>query len=911
MRNIMSRMEEKDKAGVPKEDFETARDIATDSIPGVSETKDIISLGSNIGKGDYVGAGIDATSLALGAVPVVGDIARKGFKSLVAKDIKKATEFLKDTNLIDKWKKDNPNPKPQKRNPDVEKAANELLDGKITGKQYRSVVKENMPIRKIDEVPEIPTFTEIVGSLTSDKSKKGILGLNKKIEDGTRVASRLDIPAYEKHDKWIVSVHDAKNKKGIEGLDGDIIGYGKTAVLKNVEFKSNPQAASKISAKRADKGTIARIFGDYVNADPDKVAASAKKFLKDPEWTQVGYNPFRHGFFYDKDTGLPVKSAKEVLQVGPLVLAKNAKKFTISEAKKLGVKGGLKIRTSGKSQVVFNEGGVTMKKQMELFEDGGLKDEGGMVDEVSGNDVPSGSTREEVRDDIPAQLSEGEFVFPADVVRFIGLEKLMRLRQQAKQGLKQMEAMGQMGNSDEATMPDDLPFDETDLDIEDDLEYNTGGVVQAQRGTYIAPTVPTGSQPLGTTPMGAPPIPQQVGAGVSGTAFGTPYTPNVGKMYGAGATPYAPVTYTELLGPSAAGAPQTKNVRYVNEATNQTRMIPHLLNADGTIGDTLYPVPEGFVRQDEAPKEEAKKTQVQTAKVTPVESGDGPPSEESTGASLSFGGTKDPNNPGLQQNAITANISYNVTALGALGVLSGLGKVAQINQGKNVETIGNKFGLTTNPVEMSYGKGKPVSVTAKQYAAIKNSVYGKSAKDMKDRLSTLDALGKNQISFDAEKGVYTDSKGKEISLDSITQAGKDIADYISQEVSKGNKTANEVISGLTSSEIDAMMEHNTAVEDETSFSGKGTPTSIDLGYEEDREDEKQDYSDNNTSTSTGTSMGAADMGLGDISTDNDGGQASSDDGPDAADDPGFKQGGLAKRKIKPKYMKRGGLASKK
>src|SRR6056300_1719027 len=186
MRNIMSRMEEKDKAGVPKEDFETARDIATDSIPGVSETKDIISLGSNIGKGDYVGAGIDATSLALGAVPVVGDIARKGFKSLVAKDIKKATEFLKDTNLIDKWKKDKPNPKQQKRNPDVEKAANELLDGKITGKQYRSVVKENMPIRKINEVPEIPTFTEIVGSLTSDKSKKGILGLNKKIEDGTR-----------------------------------------------------------------------------------------------------------------------------------------------------------------------------------------------------------------------------------------------------------------------------------------------------------------------------------------------------------------------------------------------------------------------------------------------------------------------------------------------------------------------------------------------------------------------------------------------------------------------------------------------------------------------------------------------------------------------------------------------------
>src|SRR5210317_773 len=148
--------------------------------------------------------------------------------------------------------------------------------------------------------------------------------------------------------------------------------------------------------------------------------------------------------------------------------------------------------------------GGDMKKQMELFEDGGLKDEGGMVDEVSGNDVPPGSTREEVRDDIPAQLSEGEFVFPADVVRYIGLEKLMMMRQEAKQGLKQMEAMGQMGNSDEATMPDDLPFDETDLDIEDDLEYNVGGYVPAQQGAYIAPQVPM--------------------------ATGQPYTPNVGKM---------------------------------------------------------------------------------------------------------------------------------------------------------------------------------------------------------------------------------------------------------------------------------------------------------------------------------------------------------------------------------------------
>ena len=125
-----------------------------------------------------------------------------------------------------------------------------------------------------------------------------------------------------------------------------------------------------------------------------------------------------------------------------------------------------------------------MAKQMELFEpvergfdEGGLMDEGGTVDPVSGNDVPPGSTQEEVRDDIPAQLSEGEFVFPADVVRYIGLENLMRMRQEAKQGLAQMEAMGQMGNSEEATVEDNLPFDMYDLDVEDDaVEMAQGGM---------------------------------------------------------------------------------------------------------------------------------------------------------------------------------------------------------------------------------------------------------------------------------------------------------------------------------------------------------------------------------------------------------------------------------------------------
>jgi len=124
----------------------------------------------------------------------------------------------------------------------------------------------------------------------------------------------------------------------------------------------------------------------------------------------------------------------------------------------------------------------SMAKQMDMFDDGGLMDEGGTVDPVSGNDVPPGSTQEEVRDDIPAQLSEGEFVFPADVVRYFGLEKLMEMRQEAKMGLQRMEDMGQMGNSEEAIMPDNLPFGIDDLEMEDDaVGMAQGGMPMPQQ----------------------------------------------------------------------------------------------------------------------------------------------------------------------------------------------------------------------------------------------------------------------------------------------------------------------------------------------------------------------------------------------------------------------------------------------
>lgn len=111
-----------------------------------------------------------------------------------------------------------------------------------------------------------------------------------------------------------------------------------------------------------------------------------------------------------------------------------------------------------------------------LFAEGGMNDDGGTVDPVSGNAVPPGAMQNEVRDDIDAKLSEGEFVIPADVVRYIGLERLMKLRDEAKQGLSRMAEIGQMGNADQVANPEALHEGDDGFDSEiDDIMQEVDG----------------------------------------------------------------------------------------------------------------------------------------------------------------------------------------------------------------------------------------------------------------------------------------------------------------------------------------------------------------------------------------------------------------------------------------------------
>ena len=54
----------------------------------------------------------------------------------------------------------------------------------------------------------------------------------------------------------------------------------------------------------------------------DAARRRAQEALDHPDWVQVGMDPERHSYFYDRATMRPVTEAEEALQIGPLVLAK-------------------------------------------------------------------------------------------------------------------------------------------------------------------------------------------------------------------------------------------------------------------------------------------------------------------------------------------------------------------------------------------------------------------------------------------------------------------------------------------------------------------------------------------------------------------------------------------------------------
>lgn len=205
--------------------------------------------------------------------------------------------------------------------PEVQKAYDGLKAGNITSNEYDNIV--NNTVYPYESVPIPETNEAMSNALTLAQAKK----LNIVFEEGQEVGIRLDINAYLKkapNNAWVPTIHVGRKA----------MGHQATVSIKNADFtmpKGNTVSKKESGADFAQKVMegqskfpFAQVNGNYINRTTEENYKLAQEALNSDEWIQVGFDPRRHSFFYDRVTGQPIAAAEEVIQVGPLVLAKKA-----------------------------------------------------------------------------------------------------------------------------------------------------------------------------------------------------------------------------------------------------------------------------------------------------------------------------------------------------------------------------------------------------------------------------------------------------------------------------------------------------------------------------------------------------------------------------------------------------------
>ena len=196
------------------------------------------------------------------------------------------------------------------RNPELTAAAQKLAAGEMTREEYYRMADKIKPVKPYDFVPKPASAERVTGALKEPQRERYGTG---SIPEGRKVGLRLDIPAYSNHGVWVNSVHDEQDKGKAY--------YEPVSHITDAVFDRFENKALNVAAGVA-KAPFARITGNWKPIDQDVAVERAQEYLAHPEWRQVGMDPTRRGHFYDRESMQPIHSAEEVIQIGPLVLAK-------------------------------------------------------------------------------------------------------------------------------------------------------------------------------------------------------------------------------------------------------------------------------------------------------------------------------------------------------------------------------------------------------------------------------------------------------------------------------------------------------------------------------------------------------------------------------------------------------------
>ena len=203
-------------------------------------------------------------------------------------------------------------------------AANKLMNGEIDYQAYDRLVNDVKPIIPYETVPAPATIEEMRNGLKSDQIEK--INRLSSIPEGTQVLLRLDIPAYTNNGVWVPTVHGTRETVAFGFKPQEVISHESVSIVNNASLQmteGQQRGGLRIAAGLETKKPYATIKGSLEYTSPDAAFAEAQAAINDPNYSQVGFDPYRHSYFYDRETTQPIISAERIIQIGPLVLAKN------------------------------------------------------------------------------------------------------------------------------------------------------------------------------------------------------------------------------------------------------------------------------------------------------------------------------------------------------------------------------------------------------------------------------------------------------------------------------------------------------------------------------------------------------------------------------------------------------------
>ena len=187
----------------------------------------------------------------------------------------------------------------------------DLLQRRAAGEDIpRSVIdqaiSDNFPAQLIEppkSESDLPTRATIDDAINEGQRRDQIA--KSSIQPGDAVTIRQDVPAMTRKGVGVVTI---KGKSGNS--------YDAAARISDPQFILNEKKSLEIGMGGA-KGPHIAIRGKW---------ASDQSMPSDlSEWTQVGFNPDRHSFYYDRATMKQVVGGSEAYQIGNTVFVKDAK----------------------------------------------------------------------------------------------------------------------------------------------------------------------------------------------------------------------------------------------------------------------------------------------------------------------------------------------------------------------------------------------------------------------------------------------------------------------------------------------------------------------------------------------------------------------------------------------------------